>query len=184
MRLRHSMLFSATADRRSPIRIRRAHRRIDCITKPSVQHRRLRYSFQCAVIVATLSQARCRFASQQQFGHAAQPRVNEFLARIIESGSMMPDRDEANFDSAVRLSPCVRDCRLDRATRFCIGCGRTSSEIARWLEIDDAQRRTILEKLPSRLQGRKAKSDEVIPRRRSHRGRAGSKPPKTRAIDA
>ena len=158
MRFRRSMLFNATADRRSPIHIRRAHRRIDCITKLPVQRRRLRYRFQCAAIVATPSQARCRFASQQQFGHAAQPRVNEFLARMIESGSMMPDRDEANFDSAVRLSPCVRDCRLDRATRFCIGCGRTSSEIARWLEIDDAQRLTILEKLPSRLKAAKQNS--------------------------
>ena len=58
---------------------------------------------------------------------------------------------DPNLEPAACSSPCVGNCQLDRATRFCIGCGRTSSEIARWLEIDDEQRFKILSKLPNRL---------------------------------
>ncbi|HEX8444567.1 MAG TPA: DUF1289 domain-containing protein, partial [Allosphingosinicella sp.] len=29
-------------------------------------------------------------------------------------------------------SPCNGVCQLDRPTRWCVGCGRTASEIGRW----------------------------------------------------
>jgi predicted Fe-S protein YdhL (DUF1289 family) len=48
-------------------------------------------------------------------------------------------------------SPCIDVCRLDRRHRWCRGCGRTGSEIARWPSADDAEKRTILAKLPARL---------------------------------
>ena len=51
------------------------------------------------------------------------------------------------------VSPCVRICRIDAASGFCVGCQRTMAEIAGWRELDDAQRRTILASLPERQVG-------------------------------
>jgi len=48
-------------------------------------------------------------------------------------------------------SPCINVCRLDPATRWCLGCARTGAEIARWTAIDDAARQAILDVLPERL---------------------------------
>ncbi len=44
-------------------------------------------------------------------------------------------------------SPCVAICRLDPVTRRCIGCGRTMDEIAAWPDLDDEERRRILDRL-------------------------------------
>jgi uncharacterized protein len=49
------------------------------------------------------------------------------------------------------LSPCVNICRLDEATGWCIGCGRTGNEIARWGAASDAEREAILVRLHARL---------------------------------
>jgi uncharacterized protein len=49
------------------------------------------------------------------------------------------------------MSPCVNVCRLDPATGWCEGCGRTGDEIARWTAVTDAERQAILEALPPRL---------------------------------
>jgi predicted Fe-S protein YdhL (DUF1289 family) len=51
------------------------------------------------------------------------------------------------------LSPCVRLCSLDPATRFCVGCGRSIEEIGHWLTYSDAERRAIMAALPARLAG-------------------------------
>jgi uncharacterized protein len=48
-------------------------------------------------------------------------------------------------------SPCTRVCILDAASGFCIGCGRTGSEIAAWLGASDRQRQRIVADLPRRL---------------------------------
>jgi uncharacterized protein len=48
-------------------------------------------------------------------------------------------------------SPCISVCVLDRITGFCIGCGRTSSEIAQWLDLNPAARSVINQALPERL---------------------------------
>lgn len=50
-----------------------------------------------------------------------------------------------------RHSPCVGICQLDDATGFCVGCGRTGSEVADWLAMSDAQRDGVWAKLPERL---------------------------------
>jgi predicted Fe-S protein YdhL (DUF1289 family) len=44
-------------------------------------------------------------------------------------------------------SPCISVCRLDPATRICIGCGRTIAEIAAWSNLSDAERRAIMLRL-------------------------------------
>jgi hypothetical protein len=37
------------------------------------------------------------------------------------------------------LSPCTGVCRLDDAG-YCVGCRRSSDEIAHWMQFSDAQR--------------------------------------------
>lgn len=48
-------------------------------------------------------------------------------------------------------SPCIDVCDVDNTGQYCIGCGRSMDEIARWLAIGDAERSMIMEKLPDRL---------------------------------
>ena len=52
----------------------------------------------------------------------------------------------------VALSPCVGICRLDDATGYCLGCGRTGEEIAAWSTVGPGGRRAIWTALPARLQ--------------------------------
>jgi predicted Fe-S protein YdhL (DUF1289 family) len=53
---------------------------------------------------------------------------------------------EANIDT-----PCNRVCVVHPARGFCIGCGRTLDEIARWMDFAPAERARIVAQLPSRL---------------------------------
>lgn len=48
-------------------------------------------------------------------------------------------------------SPCVGLCRLDQATRWCVGCGRTGAEIGAWRAASDGERASVLAVLPERL---------------------------------
>jgi len=48
-------------------------------------------------------------------------------------------------------SPCVKICTLDARSGLCLGCGRTVDEIARWIEIGEADRARIIAELPWRL---------------------------------
>lgn len=48
-------------------------------------------------------------------------------------------------------TPCVKICRIDEATKLCVGCGRSLAEIARWGSMTDAERRAIMAELPHRL---------------------------------
>lgn len=48
-------------------------------------------------------------------------------------------------------SPCTNVCRIDAASGWCVGCGRTIDEIVRWGATDDADRAAVLAVLPSRL---------------------------------
>ncbi|MFZ4807085.1 MAG: DUF1289 domain-containing protein [Hyphomicrobiaceae bacterium] len=52
---------------------------------------------------------------------------------------------------ANRHSPCIGVCRLETATGWCEGCGRTGVEIAGWVDADDARRLDIFSDLPERL---------------------------------
>ena len=53
--------------------------------------------------------------------------------------------------SSARHSPCVGVCQIDQATGWCIGCGRSGEEIGRWLGLNDAERLSLWEELPARL---------------------------------
>ena len=58
----------------------------------------------------------------------------------------------ASPDSVFRavLSPCIGVCTLDE-DGLCDGCHRTSHEIARWLQMSDAERLRVMETvLPER----------------------------------
>jgi hypothetical protein len=48
-------------------------------------------------------------------------------------------------------SPCIDVCRMDDATDWCEGCGRTLDEIARWGSTDAADRDAVMAQLPARL---------------------------------
>ncbi|WP_173931837.1 DUF1289 domain-containing protein [Chelativorans sp. Marseille-P2723] len=63
-------------------------------------------------------------------------------------------------------SPCILVCSIDERTGYCFGCGRTRGEIAAWLLMSQAERREVMEVLPSRLQ-----SVERRPRRETRRAR-------------
>lgn len=48
-------------------------------------------------------------------------------------------------------SPCVDICDVDETCRYCIGCGRSLDEIAKWLSVSDIERQAIINQLPERL---------------------------------
>jgi hypothetical protein len=48
-------------------------------------------------------------------------------------------------------SPCMRVCVVDRDTDLCEGCGRTRSEIARWLSFSEEERLAIMAGLDARM---------------------------------
>jgi predicted Fe-S protein YdhL (DUF1289 family) len=51
------------------------------------------------------------------------------------------------------LSPCIDVCRMNSGTGLCEGCLRTLDEIAAWSTLSPAQKRAVLEQLPSRKAG-------------------------------
>ena len=48
-------------------------------------------------------------------------------------------------------SPCTRTCVVDPVTGYCIGCGRTGAEIARWSEMAPTERAGVVATLAGRL---------------------------------
>ncbi|MBR0555216.1 DUF1289 domain-containing protein [Ciceribacter sp. L1K23] len=63
-------------------------------------------------------------------------------------------------------SPCILVCSIDDKTGYCFGCGRTRDEIAGWIGYSSAERRSIMEELPARLE-----TVERKPRRETRRTR-------------
>jgi predicted Fe-S protein YdhL (DUF1289 family) len=53
-------------------------------------------------------------------------------------------------------TPCVQVCVVDGPTGFCLGCGRTLGEIARWARFSDAEREAVFAALPPRIETLKA----------------------------
>jgi len=47
-------------------------------------------------------------------------------------------------------SPCNGVCILDEDTGLCVGCLRTSDEIAGWEEFSDAEREEVMERISER----------------------------------
>ncbi|MBS0231964.1 MAG: DUF1289 domain-containing protein [Proteobacteria bacterium] len=50
-----------------------------------------------------------------------------------------------------RHSPCIGICKLDDATGFCLGCGRTGAEVGDWISMSETQRDAVWAALPQRL---------------------------------
>ncbi len=51
-------------------------------------------------------------------------------------------------------SPCINVCKMDDTTGgrsgWCTGCLRTLDEIARWSQLDDADKQAVWQQLPQR----------------------------------
>ena len=50
----------------------------------------------------------------------------------------------------MNASPCVKVCVMDAERRYCAGCLRTLDEIARWREMNDAERERVIAQLAER----------------------------------
>jgi uncharacterized protein len=48
-------------------------------------------------------------------------------------------------------TPCVKLCVIDPDSGFCIGCGRTGSEIAGWISMTPQERREVMAGLEARM---------------------------------
>ena len=62
-------------------------------------------------------------------------------------------------------SPCVQVCVLHPVAKLCMGCYRSSEEIARWSRYSDAERKTLMAELPSRAET----VESAKPKRRGRR---------------
>lgn len=47
-------------------------------------------------------------------------------------------------------SPCVKVCVVHPAARICVGCYRTTDEIAAWSRMTPQERRAVMAELPAR----------------------------------
>jgi predicted Fe-S protein YdhL (DUF1289 family) len=48
-------------------------------------------------------------------------------------------------------TPCNKVCTVDPACALCVGCGRSTAEIAGWIGFTADERRRIMADLPRRL---------------------------------
>lgn len=48
-------------------------------------------------------------------------------------------------------TPCVKICVVDPISALCIGCGRSTAEIATWTELSEEERLSIMAGLTGRL---------------------------------
>jgi predicted Fe-S protein YdhL (DUF1289 family) len=49
-----------------------------------------------------------------------------------------------------KISPCIGVCELDLESDLCVGCLRTSKEIAIWSQIDNTKAMQIMEEAKNR----------------------------------
>jgi hypothetical protein len=49
-------------------------------------------------------------------------------------------------------SPCNDVCQLDRASGWCLGCGRTGAEIQAWPRLTEEERERLMAMMPARLE--------------------------------
>lgn len=54
------------------------------------------------------------------------------------------------------ISPCIKVCAVDGGSGWCLGCGRTLGEIARWASMAPDERLVIMKDLPRRMDKLKA----------------------------
>ena len=61
------------------------------------------------------------------------------------------------MSDAVISTPCVKLCVVDPISSYCIGCGRTTAEIAAWSGMSETKRTTIIGVLEARLRGARSR---------------------------
>jgi predicted Fe-S protein YdhL (DUF1289 family) len=61
-------------------------------------------------------------------------------------------------------TPCIKVCTIDPISGLCIGCGRTSDEIGRWLSLSEDERRRIMDELPARQRRAGTRLSTATPR--------------------
>ena len=49
-----------------------------------------------------------------------------------------------------KISPCVGICSIDPKSKLCLGCLRSSAEIAIWPQIDNKKAREIMKEIKNR----------------------------------
>jgi len=54
-------------------------------------------------------------------------------------------------NSFKKISPCIGVCELDLESDLCVGCLRTSQEIAIWSQIDNTKAMQIMEETKNRI---------------------------------
>ena len=52
--------------------------------------------------------------------------------------------------ATVLPSPCISICTIDPATGLCLGCQRTSDEVARWRDMTPDEQRALIAELGER----------------------------------
>ncbi|MEO0882113.1 MAG: DUF1289 domain-containing protein [Pseudomonadota bacterium] len=67
---------------------------------------------------------------------------------VLEENKFMPPK--------AITSPCIKVCAVDASTGWCLGCGRTMSEIGNWINIGENGRADVMEDLPDRMNQLKA----------------------------
>jgi hypothetical protein len=75
-------------------------------------------------------------------------------------------------------SPCNNVCQLDWQSGYCLGCGRTGTEIAAWPSLTDEARDAVMALLPGRLEAMALPADPAARQeegeRRARRQRLGN----------
>jgi len=61
-------------------------------------------------------------------------------------------------------SPCIKVCTLDAAGKVCLGCLRTTEEIALWGSLSDNERTRVIAELPERHRRRENVAKALEPR--------------------
>jgi len=58
------------------------------------------------------------------------------------------------MEEAAIESPCVRDCRVEQVTGYCVSCLRTLREISYWASYAPEERRRVMALLEARRNSR------------------------------
>jgi uncharacterized protein len=54
------------------------------------------------------------------------------------------------MEEAAIESPCIRECRVDQVTGWCVGCFRTLREISYWETYTPAEQRRVMALIEAR----------------------------------
>ncbi len=72
------------------------------------------------------------------------------LGAVMNNGVHLGEHGSFEPEDGPVETPCIDICKINHATGYCIGCCRSSDEIARWASMSDAERRAIMDELDRR----------------------------------